>query len=109
MSTWVKALEKYISTKGEEVIPPGWQTRNEIAKLCGRTPSTTSRIIAEMMKEGKAETRKFKGAVYAGEKNQKKLVKGGPRQKYLRRTPYFRLISPPIKLPASKSCKQSSR
>ena len=33
MSGWVKALEKYISTKGEEVIPPGWKTRNEIAKL----------------------------------------------------------------------------
>jgi len=109
MSTWVKALEKYISTKGEEVIPPGWQTRNEIAKLFNRTPSTTSRIIAEMMKEGKAETRKFKGAVYAGEKNQKKYVKGGPRQKYLRLTPYFRLILHPIKPLASKSCKQSSR
>jgi len=109
MSGWVKALEKYISTKGEEVIPPGWQTRNEIAKIFGRTPSITSRIIAEMMREGKAERRKFKGAVYAGEKNQKKLMKGGPRQKYLRRTPYFRLISPPIKPPASKSYKQSSK
>jgi len=109
MSAWVKALEKYISTKGEEIIPPGWQTRNEIAKLFNRTPSTTSRIIAEMMKEGKAETRKFKSVVCAGEKNQKKLVKGGPRQQYLRKTPYFRLISPPIKPPESKSYKQSSK
>jgi hypothetical protein len=109
MSAWVKALEKYISTKGEEVIPPGWQTRNEIAKLFNRTPSTTSRILAEMMKCGKAEMKKFKGAVYAYEKNQKKLQKGGPRQKYLRKTPYFRLISPPIKPTASKSCKQSSK
>jgi hypothetical protein len=109
MSAWVKALEKYISTKGEEVIPPGWQTRNEIAKLFGRTPSTTSRIIAEMMKEGRAETRKFKSVVCAGEKNQKKMVKGGPRQKYLRRTPYFRLISPPIKPLISRSYKESSK
>ena len=109
MSAWVKALEKYIATKGEEVIPAGWQTRNEIAKLFGRTPSTTSRIIAEMMREGKAETRKFKSVVCAGEKNQKKLVKGGPRQKYLRLTPYFRLIPTPIKPTASKSYKQSSK
>lgn len=109
MSAWVKALEKYISTKGEEVIPPGWQTRNEIAKLFGRTPSTTSRILAEMMREGKAETKKFKGAVYAGEKNQKKFVKGGPRQKYLRLTPYFRLISPPIKPTALSTYRQSSK
>jgi hypothetical protein len=109
MSAWVKALEKYISTKGEEVIPPGWQTRNEIAKLFGRTPSTTSRILAEMIREGKAETKKFKGVVHAMEKNHSKLRKCGPRQKYLRRTPYFRLISPPIKPPASKSYKQSSR
>ena len=107
MSGWVKALEDYISTKGEEVIPPGWKTRNEIAKLFGRTPVTTSRIIAEMMREGKAETKKFKSAVYAGEKNQKKFIKGGPRQKYLRKTPYFRLIPPPIKPLASKSYKQS--
>ena len=109
MIGWVKALEKYISTKGEEVIPEGWQTRNEIAKLFGRTPSTTSRILAEMMRGGKAETKKFKGAVFAGEKNQKKMVKGGPRQKYLRRTPYFRLIAPPIKPPVSKSYKHSSK
>ena len=109
MSGWVKALEKYISTKGEEVIPDGWFTRNEIAKLFNRTPSTTSRIIAEMMKEGKAETRKFKSVVCAGEKNQKKFVKGGPRQKYLRKTPYFRLISPPIKPTALGTYKQSSK
>jgi len=109
MSGWVKALEKYISTKGEEVIPEGWQTRNEIAKLFGRTPSTTSRILAEMMREGKAETRKFKSVVCAGEKNQKKFVKGGPRQKYLRKTPYFRLISPPIKPTALSTYKQSSK
>jgi len=109
MSGWVKALEKYISTKGEEVIPEGWQTRNEIAKLFGRTPSTTSRILAEMMREGKAETRKFKSVVCAGEKNQKKFVKGGPRQKYLRKTPYFRLISPPIKPTALGTYKQSSK
>jgi hypothetical protein len=109
MSAWVKALEKYISTKGEEIIPPGWQTRNEIAKLFNRTPSTTSRIIAEMMREGKAETRKFKSVVCAGEKNQKKFVKGGPRQKYLRLTPYFRLTAPLVNSPTSKSCKHSSR
>lgn len=109
MSSWVKALEKYISTKGEEVIPEGWKTRNEIAKLFNRTPSTTSRIIAEMMKEGKAEKRKFKSVVCAGEKNQKKLMKGGPRQKYLRKTPYFRLISPPIKPTALGTYKQSSK
>lgn len=109
MSGWVKALEHYISTKGEEVIPEGWQTRKEIAKLFNRTPSTTSKILAEMIQEGKAEMQKFKGAVYAHEKNQKKLMKGGPRQKYLRKTPYFRLISPPIKPLTSKSCKQSSK
>jgi hypothetical protein len=109
MSGWVKALEKYISTKGEEVIPEGWKTRNEIAKLFCRTPSTTSRILAEMIREGKAETKKFKGVVHAMEKNQKKLMKGGPRQKYLRKTPYFRLITPPIKPTASKSYKHSSR
>jgi hypothetical protein len=50
-----------------------------------------------MMKCGKAEMKKFMGAVYAHEKNQKKFQKGGPRQKYLRKTPYFRLISTPIK------------
>jgi len=61
------------------------------------------------MREGKAETRKFKGAVYAGEKNQKKYVKGGPRQKYLRKTPYFRLLSPPIKPTVLATYKQSSR
>jgi len=52
MSGWVNALENYISTKGAEIIPDGWFTRNEIAKLFGRTPSTTSRILADMVREG---------------------------------------------------------
>ena len=109
MSTWVKALEKYISTKGEEVIPPGWLTTKQIAKLFNRTPTTTSRIISQMVRAGKAEMKKFKGTICAKKKKHNESLRCGPRQKYLRKTPYFRLISPPIKPPASKSCKQSSR
>ena len=104
---WVSALADHILTRGEETIPPGWLSTKQIAKLFGRTPTTTSRIISEMVRQGKAEMKKFKGTICAQKKKGNDSLRCGPRQKYLRRTPYFRLISPPIKPLASKSYKQS--
>ena len=106
---WVSALADHILTRGEEVIPPGWLSTKQIAKLFGRTPTTTSRIISEMVRQGKAEMKKFKGTICAQKKKGNDSLRCGPRQKYLRKTPYFRLIPPPIKPPASKSYKQSSK
>jgi len=108
-SEWVKALADHILKRDEEEIPPGWLTTKQIAKLFNRTPTTTSRIISQMVRAGKAEMKKFKGTICAQRKKHNESLRCGPRQKYLRKTPYFRLISPPIKPPASKSYKQSSR
>jgi len=106
---WVAALANHILTRGEEVIPPGWLSTKQIAKLFNRTPTTTSRIISQMVREGKAEMKKFKGTICAKRKRHNESQRSGPSQKYLRKTPYFRLISPPIKPLASKSYKQSSK
>jgi hypothetical protein len=65
---WVSALADHILTRGEEVIPPGWLTTKQISKLFKRTPTTTSRIISEMVREGKAEMKKFKGTICAQKK-----------------------------------------
>jgi DNA-binding transcriptional regulator YhcF (GntR family) len=108
-SEWVKALADHILKRDEEEIPPGWLSTKQIAKLFKRTPTTTSRIISQMVRAGKAEMKKFKGTICAQRKKHNESLRCGPRQKYLRRTPYFRLISPTIKPPASKSCKQSSK
>jgi hypothetical protein len=62
-----------------------------------------------MVRDGRAEMRKFKGTICAEKKKDNGSLRCGPRQKYLRRTPYFRLISPPIKPLVSKSYKQSSK
>jgi len=106
---WVKALADHILKRDEEEIPPGWLTTKQIAKLFKRTPTTTSRIISQMVRAGKAEMKKFKGTICAEKKKHNESLRCGPRQKYLRRTPYFRLIPPLVKPPASKSYKQSSR
>ena len=106
---WVKALADHILKRDEEEIPPGWLSTKQISKLFNRHPTTTSRLVSQMVREGRAEMRKFKGTICAEKKKGNDSLRCGPRQKYLRRTPYFRLISPPIKPPASKSYKQSSR
>lgn len=106
---WVKALAEHILERDEEEIPPGWLSTKQIAKLFKRTPVTTSRIVSQMVRAGKAEMKKFKGTICAQRKKHNESLRSGPSQKYLRRTPYFRLISPPIKPPASKSYKQSSK
>ena len=106
---WVKALADHILKRDEEEIPPGWLSTKQISKLFNRHPTTTSRLVSQMVREGRAEMRKFKGTICAEKKKHNESLRCGPRQKYLRRTPYFRLISPPIKPPASKSYKQSSR
>ena len=106
---WVTALADHILTRGEEVIPEGWLSTKQIAKLFGRTPTTTSRIISEMVRQGKAEMKKFKGTICAKKKKHNESLRCGPRQKYLRKTPYFRLISPPIKPTALGTYRQSSK
>lgn len=106
---WVKALADHILKRDEEEIPPGWLTTKQIGKLLKRHPTTTSRLVSQMVRDGRAEMRKFKGTICAKKKKHNESLRCGPRQKYLRKTPYFRLISPPIKSPASKSYKQSSR
>lgn len=108
-SEWVSALADHMLTRGEEVIPPGWLSTKQIAKLFKRTPTTTSRIISQMVRDGKAEMKKFKGTICAQRKKHNESLRCGPSQKYLRRTPYFRLISSPIKPLVSKSYKQSSK
>ena len=90
---WVSALAEHILTRGEEVVPPGWLSTRQIAKLFKRTPTTTSRIISQMVREGKAEMKKFKGTICAQRKKHNESLRSGPSQKYLRKTPYFRLIS----------------
>jgi hypothetical protein len=106
MSAWVKALADHILKRDEEEIPPGWLTTKQIGKLLKRHPTTTSRLVSQMVRDGRAEMRKFKGTICAQRKKHNESLRCGPRQKYLRKTPYFRLISPPIKPPASKSYKQ---
>ena len=106
---WVSALADHILKRDEEEIPPGWLSTKQIAKIFNRTPTTTSRIISQMVRDGKAEMKKFKGTICAQRKKHNESLRSGPSQKYLRRTPYFRLISPPIKPLASKSYKQSSK
>jgi DNA-binding transcriptional regulator YhcF (GntR family) len=108
-SEWVKALADHILQRDEEEIPPGWLSTKQIAKLFKRTPTTTSRIISQMVRAGKAEMKKFKGTICAQRKKHNESLRSGPSQKYLRKTPYFRLISPTTKPTASKSYKHSSR
>ena len=91
-SEWVSALADHILKRDKEEIPPGWLSTKQISKLFNRHPTTTSRLVSQMVREGRAEMRKFKGTICAEKKKHNESLRCGPRQKYLRRTPYFRLI-----------------
>jgi len=85
---WISALQNHIrSGRSFTPPPPGWLSIADVAKLWNRTRSTTSRYLAELVKSGGAEMRKFDLQIEV--KKQPKQY--GPKSAYSRRSPYFRL------------------
>jgi len=86
---WALALQDHVSGRAERPAPPGWLTTKGIAELLKITPPHASRLLSQMVKQGKAEMQKFSYPVQVRHKNA--LTGFGPRRPYTRLTPFFRL------------------
>jgi hypothetical protein len=87
---WALALQEHVAGRTERPAPPGWLTTKGIADLLKITPPHASRILSSMVKQGKAEMKKFSAPVQVRHKNA--LTAFGPGRAYTRLTPFFRLI-----------------
>jgi len=87
LKDWANALAEHLAGRRIEPIPPGWKSIDDLVKIYGYTRPTISRLMARMVKEGRAEKKKFYQLVKAGN-HQSKF---GPRREYTRPAPYYKL------------------
>jgi len=87
LKDWANALAEHLAGRRIEPIPPGWKSIDDLVKIYGYTRPTISRLMAQMVKEGKAEKKRFYQLVKAGN-HQSKF---GPRREYTRPAPYYKL------------------
>ena len=90
---WAIALEEFVERRAV-AIPPEFKTAGQIAKLWGYTQSHGSKMLNAMVRDGRAEMRKFAVMVDTANKN-----KYGPRRSYSRMVPFYKLA--PSKSPKS--------
>jgi len=93
LKDWAEALAEHMAGRRIEPIPPGWKSIEDLQKIFGYTRPTISRLMARMVKEGRAEKKKFYQLVKAGN-HQSKF---GPRREYTRPAPYYKLKKIPQK------------
>ena len=87
LKDWAEALAEHMAGLMIEPIPPGWKSIDDLVKIYGYTRPTISRLMARMVREGRAEKKKFYQLVKAG----KNFSKYGPRRQYTRPAPHYKL------------------
>lgn len=83
---WADAIQRAFAQEAD-VVPPGWQTLEQIAKELGKNKYHVCRDLNAMVRMGHAETKKFRTWVKGSEDHR------GPRRGYIRLNPHYRLIS----------------
>lgn len=58
--SWVNQLESHLKTDGLEKVPSGWLTSHQISDKLGKAMSTASHMIAEQVRNGRLEMKKFR-------------------------------------------------
>jgi len=90
---WAVALEEFVERRAV-AVPPDFKSAAQIAKIWGYTQSHASKMLNAMVRNGRAEMRKFAVMVDTSNKN-----KYGPRRSYSRMAPFYKLA--PSKSPKS--------
>ena len=83
---WAVALDAYVAGDREEVVPPGWYTKIEIAKQWGKSDVYTNKVLTRMIKTGGAERKVFSIKI--------KISQRGGKIGHCRRVPHYRLTAP---------------
>jgi hypothetical protein len=82
---WAKALDAYVAGDREEIVPPGWYPKVEIAKQWGKSDVYTNKILSRMVAVGAAEKRAFTVRLKKSER--------GKASGYCRKLPHYRLAT----------------
>jgi len=80
---WAKALDAYVAGDREEVVPPGWYSKVEIAKQWGKSDVYTNKVLSRMIASGAAEKKIFTVRL--------KVAERGKVSGYCRKLPHYRL------------------
>lgn len=83
---WADAIQRAFAQEAD-IIPPGWQTLEEIAKELGKNKFHVCRELNMLVKLGRAETKKFRTWIKGSEDAR------GPRRGYIRMNRHYRLLS----------------
>jgi hypothetical protein len=87
LKDWANALAEHLAGRRIEPIPPGWKSMDDLEKIFKYNRSTISKLMSRMVKEGRAEKRKFYQVIKAGNNP----AGFGPRRSYTRKMPFFKL------------------
>ena len=80
--SWAEAIQAAFRQEADEV-PPEWKTLKQVAAELGMNPQHVCKMMARLIKTGRAEVQNFRT-----------WCKGGPkRMGYLRSNRHYRLIS----------------
>ena len=58
-SDWATVLTEYVAGHRQEVVPPGWLTKNQIAELWGKSANYANKLLARLIKDGRAEKKNY--------------------------------------------------
>jgi hypothetical protein len=93
---WAEAIERAFAQEAD-VVPPGWQTLNEVAAEMGQNKYHVCKVLNRMIALGKAETKKFRTWIRDTKDPR------GRRSGYLRMNRHYRLISPATRASSRRS------
>jgi hypothetical protein len=82
---WAKALDAYVSGDREEVVPPEWYSKTQIAKQWGKSEVYTNKVLSRMIVAGAAEKKTFTVRMKKSER--------GKGIGYCRKLPHYRLAT----------------
>jgi len=58
-SDWATVLSEYVAGYRQEVVPDGWLTKNQIAELWGKSANYANKLLAHLVKDGRAEKKNY--------------------------------------------------
>ena len=86
-SDWATVLTEYVAGYRQEVVPPGWLTKKQIAELWGKSANYANKLLACLVKDGRAERKSYVIRLPHVDAKGKKFLG------HCRKVPHYRLIA----------------
>ena len=93
-SDWATVLTEYVAGHRQEVVPPGWLTKNQIAKLWGKSANYANKLLAHLVKDGRAEKKSYVIRLPHVDSSGKKFLGHCRKVPHYRLTPLNKVATP---------------